>query len=61
MFVRKAIWLLSFVQLHITVDAGFWDTGDESDVVESQATPIGKVEYGVDMVRLQCVSYFITD
>ena len=57
MFVRKAIWLLSLVHLHIAIDAGFWDTEDASVAVESQTM----VEYGVDMVRLQCVRFFITE
>ena len=57
MFVRKAIWLLSLVHLHIAIDAGFWDTEDASVAVESQTT----VDYGVDMVRLQCVRFFITE
>jgi hypothetical protein len=59
MFIRRALWLLSFAQIYVGIDAGFWDSGNEVGSDESQPPPSGKVEYGVDMVRyewMRCIS-----
>jgi hypothetical protein len=51
MLIRKSLWLISLAQFLITIRAGFWDKDSEVGSDESQTAPIGKAEYGVDMVR----------
>ena len=56
MFARKASWLISFAQIIIAVNAGFWDNSDTGSN-ENQTPPSGNVEYGVDMVRFEFSPY----
>ena len=57
MFARKASWLISFAQIIIAVNAGFWDNSDTGSN-ENQTPPSGNVEYGVDMVRFEFLHTF---